>query len=62
MSQGKIIVPDAALREWHQKYDKYLPKPTPNLSPPAWLDEDAMYLQAMGLSTGEIDSGFKSSK
>jgi hypothetical protein len=60
MSQGKIIVPDAALREWHQKYDKYLPKPNTNVPPV--IDEDAMYLQAMGLSTEEMDSGFKSSK
>ncbi len=60
MSQGKIIVPDAALREWHQKYDKYLPKP--EATPPQWVDEDLMYKLAMGLSTEELDSGFKSSK
>ncbi len=62
MSHDKIVIPDAAIREFNEKYGKYLPKPTPNLSPPTWLDEDAMYLQAMGLSTEEMDSGFKSSK
>ena len=59
---NKIVIPDAAIREFNAKYGKYLPKPKPNLSPPPWLDEDAMYLQAMGLSTEKMDSGFKSSK
>ena len=46
--KNKIVVPDAAIREYNEKYGKYLPKikhvPVP-------VDEDAMYLQAMGLST-----------
>jgi len=62
MSQGKIVVPDAAIREFNAKYGKYLPKTKPVVSPPQWVDEDLMYKLAMGLSTGEMDSGFKSSK
>ena len=46
--EDRIVVPDAAIREYNEKYGKYLPKikhvPVP-------VDEDAMYLQAMGLST-----------
>ena len=57
---NKIVVPDAAIREFNKKYGKYLPKPNTNVPPV--IDEDAMYLQAMGLSTEEMDSGFKSSK
>ena len=60
MSHDKIVIPDAAIREFNEKYGKYLPKPNTNVPPV--IDEDAMYLQAMGLSTGEMDSGFKSSK
>lgn len=41
----KIIVPDAAIREFNKKYGKYLPKPKNNTPP--YVDEDAMYLQAM---------------
>lgn len=59
---SKIVIPDAAIRAYNEKYGKYLPKPKPNLRPPAWIDEDVMYLQAMGLSTEKMDSGFKSSK
>ena len=60
--EDRIVVPDAAIREYNEKYGKYLPKPKPESTPPPWLDEDVMYLQAMGLSTEEMDSGFKSSK
>ena len=56
----KIIVPDAAIREFNKKYGKYLPKYNSELPPP--IDEDAMYIQTMGLSTDRMDSGFKSSK
>ena len=46
--EDRIVVPDAAIREYNEKYGKYLPEfkhvPVP-------VDEDAMYLQAMGLST-----------
>ncbi len=45
---NKIIIPDAALKEWHDKYDQYLPKPVNTMPPP--IDEDAMYMQAMGLT------------
>lgn len=62
MSHDKIVIPDAAIREFNAKYGKYLPKAKPTLRPPEWIDEDAMYLQAMGLSTEKMDSGFKSSK
>ena len=47
--KNKIVVPDAAIREYNKKYGKYLPKPKTNVPPV--IDEDAMYLQAMGLST-----------
>ena len=57
----KIIVPDAAIREFNAKYGKYLPQFEKVVHAPP-IDEDAMYLQAMGLSTEEMDSGFKSSK
>tara|TARA_B100000768_G_scaffold69827_1_gene67102 strand:+ start:1643 stop:1840 length:198 start_codon:yes stop_codon:yes gene_type:complete len=57
----KIIVPDAAIREFNKKYGKYLPQFKKVVHAPV-IDEDAMYLQAMGLSTDRMDSGFKSSK
>ena len=60
MYHDKIVIPDAAIREFNAKYGKYLPKPNTNVPPV--IDEDAMYLLAMGLSTEEMDSGFKSSK
>lgn len=60
MYHDKIVIPDAAIREFNEKYGKYLPKPNTNVPPV--IDEDAMYLLAMGLSTEEMDSGFKSSK
>lgn len=59
---NKIVIPDAAIREYNEKYGKYLPKSAKRLELPLVVDEDAMYLQAMGLSTEEMDSGFKSSK
>jgi hypothetical protein len=37
----KIIVPDAAIREYNKKYGKYLPKPQVDVPIP--IDEDAMY-------------------
>lgn len=42
---NKIVIPDAAIREFNEKYGKYLPKPKNNTPP--YVDEDAMYLQAM---------------
>ncbi len=38
----KIIVPDAAIREYNKKYGKYLPKPQVDVPIP--IDEDAMHL------------------
>ena len=46
----KIIVPDAAIREFNEKYGKYLPQPKP--SAPV-IDEDAMYLKYMMGETNE---------
>jgi len=37
----KIIVPDAAIREYNKKYGKYLPKPQVDVPIP--IDEDAMH-------------------
>ena len=37
----KIIVPDAAIREYNKKYGKYLPKPQVDVPIP--INEDAMY-------------------
>jgi len=45
---NKIIIPDAAIREYNKKYGQYLPKPVSTMPPP--IDEDAMYMQAMGLT------------
>ena len=59
---NKIVVPDAAIREYNEKYGKYFVNPVKPYKLPLLVDEDAMYLQAMGLSTEEMDSGFKSSK
>ena len=53
--KNKIIVPDAAIREYNEKYGKYLPKSAKRLELPLVVDEDAMYLQAMGLSTDKQD-------
>ena len=49
--EDRIVVPDAAIREYNEKYGKYLPKSAKRLELPLVVDEDAMYLQAMGLST-----------
>lgn len=48
MNEEKIVIPDAAIRQFNEKYGKYLPKPATNLPPV--VDEDEMYRQAMGLS------------
>ena len=45
---NKIIIPDAAIREYNKKYGQYLPKPVSTMPPP--IDEDALYMQAMGLT------------
>ena len=39
---NKIVIPDAAIRDFHRRYDKYLPKPKP--APPL-IDEDELYLK-----------------
>lgn len=44
----KIIVPDAAIRDFNEKYGKYLPKPSVPV-----IDEDAMYLKYMMGGTNE---------
>ena len=51
--KNKIVVPDAAIREYNEKYGKYLPKSAKRLELPLVVDEDAMYLQAMGLTKPE---------
>lgn len=44
----KIVIPDAAIREFNEKYGKYLPKPQETIP---YVDEDAMYLQyVMGVT------------
>ena len=45
MSHDKIVIPDAAIREFNEKYGKYLPKPKKSNKPPEWIDEDAMFLK-----------------
>ena len=45
---NKIIVPDAAIREFNEKYGKYLPKPSVPV-----IDEDAMYLKYIMGETNE---------
>ena len=45
--EDRIVVPDAAIREYNEKYGKYLPKSAKRLELPLVVDEDAMYLQAM---------------
>ena len=47
---NKIIIPKAAIREFNEKYGKYLPQPKP--SAPV-IDEDAMYLKYMMGETNE---------
>jgi hypothetical protein len=47
----KIIVPDAAIREYNKKYGKYLPKPQVDVPIP--VDEDAMYEVYLELIKGE---------
>lgn len=47
----KIIVPDAAIREFNKKYGKYLPKP--QVGVPIPVDEDAMYEVYLELIKGE---------
>lgn len=39
---NKIIIPDAAIKEFNDKYGKYLPKPSVPV-----IDEDEMYLKYM---------------
>tara|TARA_B110000483_G_C18069050_1_gene493339 strand:+ start:583 stop:756 length:174 start_codon:yes stop_codon:yes gene_type:complete len=53
--EDRIVVPDAAIREFNEKYGKYLPKTAKRYELPLIVDEDAMYLQAMGLSTEKQD-------
>jgi len=45
MSHDKIVIPDAAIREFNKKYGKYLPKPKKSNKPPEWIDEDEMFLK-----------------
>ena len=49
--EDRIVVPDAAIREYNEKYGKYFVNPVKPYKLPLLVDEDAMYLQAMGLST-----------
>lgn len=43
---NKIIVPDAAIKEFNEKYGKYLQHLEKVVHPPV-IDEDAMYLKYM---------------
>ena len=45
--EDRIVVPDAAIREYNEKYGKYLPKSAKRLELPLVVDEDAMYIAAM---------------
>ena len=56
----KIIVPDAAIREYNKKYGKYLPKPQVDVPIP--IDEDAMhevYLELINNETVNINNNDK---
>ena len=53
--EDRIVVPDAAIREYNEKYGKYFVNPVKPYKLPLLVDEDAMYLQAMGLSTDKQD-------
>jgi len=41
----KIVVPDAAIREFNKKYGHLLPKVKDIPRPPEWIDEDELFLQ-----------------
>ncbi len=43
----KIVIPDAAIREYNKKYGHLLPKMKKSTRPPAWIDEDKMFLDSL---------------
>lgn len=43
----KIVIPDAAIRAYNEKYGHLLPKMKKSTRPPAWIDEDKMYLDSL---------------
>lgn len=42
MSMNKIVIPDAAIRDFNERYGKYLPKDKPKAPT---VDEDELYLK-----------------
>ena len=44
---SKIVIPDAAIREYNEKYGHLLPKMKKSTRPPAWIDEDKMFLDSL---------------
>ena len=47
MTSNKIVIPDAAIRAYNEKYGHLLPKMKKSNKPPAWIDEDEMFLKYM---------------
>ena len=43
----KIVIPDAAIREYNKKYGHLLPKMKKSTRPPTWIDEDKMFLDSL---------------
>ena len=45
MTSNKIVIPDAAIREYNEKYGHLLPKVKEIHRPPEWIDEDEMFIK-----------------
>ena len=44
---SKIVIPDAAIRAYNEKYGHLLPKMKKSTRPPTWIDEDKMFLDSL---------------
>ena len=44
---SKIVIPDAAIRAYNEKYGHLLPKVKEPPRPPEWVDEDKMFLDSL---------------
>lgn len=44
---SKIVIPDAAIREYNEKYGHLRPKLPKSTRPPDWVDDDQMFLDSL---------------
>ena len=44
---SKVVIPDAAIRAYNEKYGHLLPKVKEPPRPPEWVDEDKMFLDSL---------------